>query len=70
MFDPPPPPVGTKANAEMDNVEAAEKLDTMRVENLVQKYLSAQNLGILPEMELADAVRVYVEKDEKDAVKE
>jgi len=54
----------------MDKVDVAEKLDTMRVENLVQKYLSAQNLSILPEIELADAVRVYVEKDEKDAVKE
>ncbi len=54
----------------MDIVDAREKLDTMRVENLVQKYLSAQNLSILPEIQLADAVRIYVEKDEKDAVKE
>ncbi|KAG0293188.1 Double-strand break repair protein mre11a, partial [Dissophora globulifera] len=56
--------------AEMDEVEAPEKLDTIRVENLVQKYLSAQNLSILPEIELADAVRIYVEKDEKDAVRD
>ncbi|KAF9958853.1 Double-strand break repair protein mre11a [Modicella reniformis] len=57
-----------KAKAEVDVVDASEKLDTMRVENLVQKYLSAQNLSVLPEVELADAVRVYVEKDEKDAI--
>ncbi|GJJ71717.1 double-strand break repair protein MRE11 [Entomortierella parvispora] len=60
----------SKPAAEMDKVDVEEKLDTMRVENLVQKYLSAQNLSILAEIELADAVRVYVEKDEKDAVKD
>ncbi|KAG0196681.1 Double-strand break repair protein mre11a [Mortierella sp. GBA30] len=60
----------TKKSTEMDTVDAHEKLDTMRVENLVQKYLSAQNLSILPEIQLADAVRIYVEKDEKDAVKD
>ncbi|KAF9937595.1 Double-strand break repair protein mre11a [Mortierella alpina] len=59
-----------KTETEMDVVDAREKLDTMRVENLVQKYLSAQNLSILPEIQLADAVRIYVEKDEKDAVKD
>ncbi|KAF9563764.1 Double-strand break repair protein mre11a [Mortierella alpina] len=59
-----------KPDTEMDIVDAREKLDTIRVENLVQKYLSAQNLSILPEIQLADAVRIYVEKDEKDAVKD
>ncbi|KAF9955940.1 Double-strand break repair protein mre11a [Mortierella alpina] len=59
-----------RPDTEMDVVDAREKLDTMRVENLVQKYLSAQNLSILPEIQLADAVRIYVEKDEKDAVKD
>jgi len=54
----------------MDAVDKIEKLDTARVENLVQKYLAAQHLSILPENELEDAVRIYVEKDEKDAVKE
>ncbi|KAF9379846.1 Double-strand break repair protein mre11a [Podila verticillata] len=58
------------AKAEMDVVDKIEKLDTARVENLVQKYLAAQHLSILPENELEDAVRIYVEKDEKDAVKD
>ncbi|KAG0287058.1 Double-strand break repair protein mre11a [Linnemannia gamsii] len=62
--------IATMAKAEIDHVEPTEKLDTLKVENLVQKYLSAQNLSILPEMQLADAVRIYVEKDEKDAVKD
>ncbi|KAF9426240.1 Double-strand break repair protein mre11a [Podila epigama] len=55
---------------EMDAVDAPEKLDAARVENLVQKYLSAQHLSILAENQLEDAVRVFVEKDEKDAVKD
>ncbi|KAG0040995.1 Double-strand break repair protein mre11a [Podila clonocystis] len=58
------------ATTEMDVVDKSEKLDTARVENLVQKYLAAQHLSILPENELEDAVRIYVEKDEKDAVKD
>lgn len=62
--------IGSKATSEMDAVDKSEKLDTARVENLVQKYLAAQHLSILPENELEDAVRIYVEKDEKDAVKE
>ncbi|KAK3818073.1 MAG: double-strand break repair protein mus-23 [Linnemannia gamsii] len=62
--------VTAKTKTEIDQVEPTEKLDTLRVENLVQKYLSAQNLSILPELQLADAVRIYVEKDEKDAVKD
>ncbi|KAG0335703.1 Double-strand break repair protein mre11a [Podila horticola] len=61
---------GPKATSEMDAVDKSEKLDTARVENLVQKYLAAQHLSILPENELEDAVRIYVEKDEKDAVKD
>ncbi|KAF9143614.1 Double-strand break repair protein mre11a [Mortierella sp. GBA39] len=60
--------MAAKTKAEIDHVEPTEKLDTLKVENLVQKYLSAQNLSILPEMQLADAVRIYVEKDEKDAI--
>ncbi|KAF9544792.1 Double-strand break repair protein mre11a [Mortierella hygrophila] len=60
--------IATKTKTEIDHVEPTEKLDTLKVENLVQKYLSAQNLSILPEMQLADAVRIYVEKDEKDAI--
>ncbi|KAF9929327.1 Double-strand break repair protein mre11a [Linnemannia zychae] len=62
--------MATKATSDVHIVEPTEKLDTLRVENLVQKYLSAQNLNILPEVQLADAVRIYVEKDEKDAVKD
>ncbi|KAG0243236.1 Double-strand break repair protein mre11a [Mortierella sp. GBA43] len=60
----------SKDKEDMSVMDATEKLDTMRVEHLVQKYLSAQNLSVLPEVELADAVRIYVEKDEKDAVKD
>ncbi|KAF9584172.1 Double-strand break repair protein mre11a [Lunasporangiospora selenospora] len=61
---------GSKTDTNTAKIDKPEKLDTMRVENLVEKYLSAQNLRILPEVQLADAVRTYVEKDEKDALKD
>ncbi|KAI9008381.1 Metallo-dependent phosphatase-like protein [Gaertneriomyces semiglobifer] len=47
-----------------------DKLENFRVEDLVSEYLNLQNLEILPENELGDAVRTFVEKDDKDAIKE
>ncbi|KAJ3053886.1 Double-strand break repair protein mre11a, partial [Rhizophlyctis rosea] len=47
-----------------------EKLENFRVEDLVMEILNAQNLEIFPENELGDAVRQFVEKDDKDAIKE
>ncbi|KAJ3044688.1 Double-strand break repair protein mre11a [Rhizophlyctis rosea] len=54
------------------NVEAfmPEKLEEFRVEDLVAECLNAQKLDILPENEFGDAVRQFVEKDEKDAIRE
>ncbi|TPX67344.1 hypothetical protein SpCBS45565_g03855 [Spizellomyces sp. 'palustris'] len=61
-----------KKKTELVNIEAflPEKLENFRVEDLVTEYLNAQNLDILPENELADAVRMFVEKDDKDAIKD
>lgn len=61
-----------KKKSELVNIDAflPEKLDNFRVEDLVTEYLNAQNLDILPENELGDAVRMFVEKDDKDAIKE
>ncbi|KND04585.1 DNA repair protein (mre11) [Spizellomyces punctatus DAOM BR117] len=61
-----------KKKSELVNIEAflPEKLENFRVEDLVTEYLNAQNLDILPENELADAVRMFVEKDDKDAIKD
>ncbi|KAJ3162342.1 Double-strand break repair protein mre11a [Geranomyces michiganensis] len=54
------------------NIDAfiPEKLDNLRVEDLVTEYLSAQNLDILPENELGQAVKLFVEKEDKDAIKD
>lgn len=56
--------------AEMAKPEIPDKLSSLQVETLVNEYLSAQNLIALPETELGDAVRTFVEKDEKDAIKD
>ncbi|KAJ3149384.1 Double-strand break repair protein mre11a [Geranomyces variabilis] len=52
------------------NAFIPEKLDSLRVEDLVRDYLSAQNLDILPENELGQAVKLFVEKEDRDAIKD
>jgi double-strand break repair protein MRE11 len=47
-----------------------ERMDDTKVEDLVAEYLEAQQLDLLPENELGDAVKEFVEKDDKDAIKE
>ncbi|TPX61200.1 hypothetical protein PhCBS80983_g01238 [Powellomyces hirtus] len=62
----------SKSKPEMVNIDAfiPDKLENFRVEDLVTEYLNAQNLDILPENELGEAVRMFVEKDDKDAIKD
>lgn len=45
-------------------------LTGLKVSALVKQYLAKQSLQCLPENELGDAVAQYVEKDDKDAVKD
>ena len=47
-----------------------DQLDLVKMEDLVREYLSSQKLDVLPENELENAVHNFVEKDEKDAIKE
>jgi len=49
---------------EHDNPE----LDSIKVEALVQEYLTAQSLKVLPQGEFGDAVNQYVEKDDPRAM--
>lgn len=42
----------------------------MRMEDLVQEYLEAEQLSILPENQLTEAVGIFVEKDDREAIKE
>ncbi|RKO84774.1 Mre11 DNA-binding presumed domain-containing protein, partial [Blyttiomyces helicus] len=68
----PQKPSEKKQAIDTGNIDAfiPEKLENFRVEDLVTEYLSTQNLDILPENELGNAVREFVEKDENDAIKE
>lgn len=50
--------------------ELPEKLEKVQVSTLVHQYLEAQNLDILAETGLQRAVTVFVDKDDKDAIKE
>ncbi|KAJ7594382.1 Metallo-dependent phosphatase-like protein [Mycena floridula] len=50
------------------DLTAAEKLDKVRVSNLVQEYLSAQELQLLGELGMTDAIQMFVEKDDTHAI--
>jgi double-strand break repair protein MRE11 len=45
-----------------------ERMEVIQIESLVQEYLMAQNLSVLPEKALTDAVKNLVDNDEKDAI--
>jgi double-strand break repair protein MRE11 len=47
-----------------------ERLSKLRMANLVKQYLQAQNLEVLVENGLEDAVMRFVDKDDRDAIKE
>ena len=53
-----------------DDALMPEQLDIRGVEDLVAEYLENQSLEIFPEKMLTEAVREFVDKDEKDAIKE
>ncbi|KAJ7201073.1 Metallo-dependent phosphatase-like protein [Mycena pura] len=47
---------------------SAEKLARVRVQTLVRKHLEAQELQLLGEMEMSDAIAMFVEKDDTHAI--
>ncbi|EIN14449.1 DNA repair exonuclease [Punctularia strigosozonata HHB-11173 SS5] len=46
----------------------AEKLSRVRVHTLVQEYLAAQELQLLSESGMSDAIQVFVDKDDPHAI--
>ncbi|KZS87402.1 DNA repair exonuclease [Sistotremastrum niveocremeum HHB9708] len=55
---------------EIDNPEipVAERLSRVRMGNLVKDYLSAQELQLLGESGLSDAIQMFVEKDDHHSI--
>lgn len=49
---------------------ADERLSKLRMATLVKQYLQAQSLDVLVENGMEDAVMRFVDKDDKDAIKE
>lgn len=45
-------------------------LDEFNVQELVTEYLATQSLSVLPEKQLTESVLQFVEKDEKDAIRQ
>ncbi|CAE6351710.1 unnamed protein product [Rhizoctonia solani] len=51
-------------------IPVAEKLQKVRVQNLVREYLAAQELQLLGELGMSDAIQTFVEKDENRSISE
>lgn len=50
------------------NLSISEKLAKVRVGTLVREYLAAQELQVIGEVGMSDAIRVFVEKDDIHAI--
>lgn len=59
------PELDDPAEADMSS---SEKLARVRVAGLVKRYLEAQELQLLGEMEMSDAIAMFVEKDDTHAI--
>ncbi|KAI9183278.1 meiotic recombination [Blastocladiella emersonii ATCC 22665] len=78
IFDAPETAASRRATQQLqlDGIDEAllglpDKLDTVRVEDLVTECLKVEEeLLVLPEAPLADALRAFVEKQDNDAIKE
>ncbi|KAG5982025.1 Double-strand break repair protein mus-23 [Claviceps digitariae] len=57
-----------KATLPDEVLEALEDGDTVKVESLVQDFLGAQSLKVLPQGPFGDAVNQFVSKDDKHAM--
>lgn len=53
-----------------ESLTADERLSKLRMATLVKQYLQAQNLDVLVENGMEEAVMRFVDKDDKDAIKE
>ena len=51
-------------------MSAMQGLDTIKVDKLVREFLAAQSLTILPQNYFGDAVREYVDKDDRHAMEQ
>ncbi|KAI8060023.1 Metallo-dependent phosphatase-like protein [Gongronella butleri] len=58
------------ATSVLDDTSASvpERLDQIKVEDLVHEFLAHNTLSMLAENELEDAVKNFVDKDDKDAI--
>ena len=66
---------GAKVTAEQPELSiddpglsAAERLAKVRVQTLVREYLAAQELQLLGEAGMSDAIETFVEKDDIHAI--
>ncbi|RKP19244.1 DNA repair exonuclease, partial [Rozella allomycis CSF55] len=49
-------------------VEIPEQNEELKIEDLISDFLAVESLEMLPQNELGDAVRTFVDKEEKDSI--
>ncbi|TKA82390.1 hypothetical protein B0A55_01402 [Friedmanniomyces simplex] len=59
-----------KADMPEDSVLAQMEMDTVKIGQLVDEFLAAQSLTILPQNTFSDAVGQFVDKDDRNAMEE
>lgn len=50
------------------DIPISERLAKVRVESLVREYLSSQEMQLLGELGMGDAIQTFVEKDDPHAI--
>ncbi|KAJ3413514.1 Double-strand break repair protein mre11a [Chytridiales sp. JEL 0842] len=51
-------------------ITVPDKLDRVQVDDLVNEYLKQQNLEVLPHTGISNAVKLFVEKEDKEAIQD
>ena len=59
---------GSKPEIDKSLVSSKDPSEPIVVDDLITNFLEAQQLSVLPENEFGEAVRIFVDKDEKDAI--
>lgn len=57
------------AEPDMPDISCIPQMEKLAVSDLVNEFLGVQNLGILPENEFHEAVTLFADREDRDAIK-
>ncbi len=59
----------TLAEPDLPEISSIPQMEKLAVSDLVNEFLGVQNLGILPENEFHDAVTLFADHEDRDAIR-